>query len=160
MCIQWANGNTCTESKSKVVTVHVSGCQLNAKEFALTRVKTVENLPLHRQCVVRSDISNRWPYLADVPLKVVQHRENTPVESKPRIGWVISGRRSDNQQLEPSFVYHSCDVTSEMDQLHDLVKKSFSLEDFGGLLKGRSKEDNRAVKIMENTIRKSDDDQR
>lgn len=144
LCIQWANGSTCTETKSKVVSIQISGCQKNAKEFTLNGVKTVQNLPLHRQSVVRSEIVNRWPYLAEVPFdeyadlqpgiligediafviapqKVTQHREDSPVASKTPLGWVISGRRFDNHRLEPSFVYHTCDVTVEMDKLHNLV---------------------------------------
>ena len=53
-----------------------------------------------------------------------------------------------------------CNPTAD-DELHQLVKKSFTTEDFGVkpvVEKLRSKEDQRALKIMESTKRRSNED--
>lgn len=181
LCLQWANGNICTEQKSELINIDVVGHQRGARSFVMKGVKSVSKLPLHRQSVDKMKLINDWPYLNGIPFdsyldeqpgiligednafilashKVIRYKPHSPIATKTLLGWVISGNTARTpvspNENSTTFSYHICDNVAELDELHRLVKGSFALEEFGvksGHMKGRSREDERALNIMENT---------
>lgn len=100
------------------------------------------------------------------PLKVIEGRPGEPVATKSRLGWTIiipdvNGilPNMKSHQLNHVTLQHDCKEDSDA-ELHRLVKNSFTTEDFGVkplVQKLRSKEDQRAIDIMESTMKRSPD---
>lgn len=154
VCIQWGNGTESRENNSQTVGFEVNGTFNGAPRFRLEGVKTVQHLPNYSQSINRNEMSEKWPYLSGIPFaeynkaqlgiligednafvmapqRVVKHQWQTPIATKTPLGWTVSGKISTASVSHTSFVFHACDQVAEMEQLHQLVKRSFVMDDFG-----------------------------
>lgn len=180
LCIQWADGVENEEQDSETVSLSISGTQPGAKECHLKNVKTIRNMSLLTQSLDKKSIQDKWPYLRridfegykniqpimiigeDNPIlnstrEVIHGDADGPIASRTILGWVVSGNLKPS--TNKSVVYHIC---SQEDSLQELVKRSFTTEDFGVKISETrsSKEDERALMIMQRTTKKQDDQNR
>lgn len=92
-------------------------------------------------------------------LRVVKGGPGEPIAVKSRLGWAVIMGEEEMRRSHSHSSYHLC--SRERDEnLHQMIKNSFSTEDFGVKIVGenlRSKEDVRALDIMEATTVKSED---
>lgn len=182
LCYQWLNNVTKNEENSKRVTLELSGIEENSKMYKINEARTVSGLSLPRQTVDVKNMSKKYPYIKKTPIfsfydaqptiligqdqcaltiarKIYQSNWDAPFVSKTLLGWVVHGRYPQGKTLEKSLIYHVCCKSQEEidEDIHKLVKDSFRIENFGIKCveeNGRSKDDDRALKIMENTIRR------
>ena len=172
LCIGWTNQVEREDNDSEVVSVKISGLNSGAKTFTLYNVRTMTELCLPSQSVNMEDITEKWPYLRDVPFQsmynaqpmiligqdnahltlqrdILSGKWEEPVASKTLLGWVVHGTTTNRGKVNASLVHHSCE-SSEDTNLTELVKATFSTESFGVKLtpKLQSKEVTRAVNIL------------
>lgn len=172
--------DTKTDNDSRMVDVKIKGSFPRAKEYTMHRVRTVKDLTLPRQSVDVQKLSVDWKYLADVDIES-QHEadpevliglDNTPLIVSREVihgpwkapylvrtwlGWVILGTVSaqDNREIEMN-----CAMVETIDELHNLVRDSFSTESFGTIPHQEpvhSRDDKKALQIMENTTHQTTD---
>jgi hypothetical protein len=160
------------DSSSQVVQLKISAS--DGTEFQLTDARTIRKLPLPRQSVRRSTIK-KWKHLRNLqiesfedavpkiligqdnlhltlPSEVRVGPPNSPAAAKTKLGWVLTGRMERNEVSIKSYFIRS----EEHDELHEMVKRYFTIESLGvkTVENRRSKEDIRALKIMEKTTRR------
>lgn len=189
LCVQWADGSSSCDENSQVINIEVRGQHDGAREFNLKSVKTIQRLPLLKQSIRSTQLFNDWPYLRGLPIidyvdmqpgiligedhaflqsakRVVRGQPHTPIATKTALGWTVSGNSAvqSSESVSPSVVVCTInDDVPEMSELHRLVKESFMLDDFGvkpTQAKGRSREDERALAIMEQTVVRMQSSQR
>lgn len=191
ICIKGVE-STGERQRSKLVNVGVSGCYAGAKQFHMNFVKTLKGLNLGPLTLDIDQLTKKNPLLHGLPLesfhnvrpkiligadycylteplKIVARRANEPRGYKSRLGWYVSGALQQKRD-DRCMTYHVCNVmdfplnSTENDAaLSDLVKKSFSTEDFGVKVtheKPRSREDERAMQLMISTTRKIESENR
>lgn len=164
----------------------IRGAFGQSAQFKMNNVKTVRNLNLKSVTLDMDKLKARFPYLRNLPLKsyfnvkpkmligsshfeLIEHLKTIkggpgePIAVKSRLGWSIISSRSVGSEQNVSYnAHHICAEYTE-ESLHQLVKKSFTIEDFGVKLadeRPRSKEDLRAMKVMESTTLRAQDGQR
>ncbi|XP_075170238.1 uncharacterized protein LOC142242552 [Haematobia irritans] len=173
LCIRWTGDVSRLEDSSRKFDLKISSTHKNAKIFPIKNVHTVKNLNLAAESINVENIKEKYSYLRDIPLigyanavpsmiigvnnpnliasmKVREGGWNQPVASKTRLGWTIFGG---TQKRVFNLNIHKCVCGSDI-ILHDLVKAFFSDENIGILppeAMPNSKEDQRAIDIIENT---------
>jgi hypothetical protein len=160
------------DCSSQVVKLKISAS--DGSEFQLNDVRTIGKLPLPRQSVKRSTLK-KWKHLKDlrletfedavpkiligqdnlhltVPSEVRVGPSNSPAAAKTKLGWVLTGRMERNEASNRSYFVRN----EEHDELHEMVKRYFTIESLGvkAVENRRSKEDIRALQIMEETTRR------
>ncbi|XP_058456723.1 uncharacterized protein LOC131434094 [Malaya genurostris] len=85
-------------------------------------------------------------------LKEREGKRDEPMATKTRLGWVLSGNSRTSSDTIPNRLFHVCSQSTDQ-ELHELVKKFFSVESTGVMLPSAldSAEDRRAKQIMEAT---------
>lgn len=175
---KWTNEVSRFEADSKVVNFEVAS--INSSKFhQLRQVRTTKNIALPKQTLEVETILHKYPYIDPlivkrlrsanpklligsnnagliVPLKTLQCHIEGLQATKCHLGWTIHG------MIEPSIENEACSmvhVTVEDEELSELVKLQFKLDNFGSLAEKprMSVEDERALTIMTNTLRKIDD---
>lgn len=184
ICIKGVKSTSATV-KSRLVNLNIAGCYAGAKTFKMDFVKTLPDLDLGPFSLNVEQIQNRNNLMCGLPinsynnvkpmlligsdhtfltehLKIVSGKPNEARAYKSRLGWYVSGATSGGKYQAES-VHHVCainDFPVSPDQdamMNDLIKQSFSTEDFGVKIvnaKPRSREDERAMQIMEVTTKK------
>lgn len=172
LLLEWMNGDMAVENDSKIVDTKIQGIQDGAKIYDLFNVRTVKNLPLHKQTIDKAALVKQWPYLRTVDFEgyenaqpelligennglltatrqLVHDKWNTPIASKTWLGWVISGNEGKSTDTAVVKIFTAHEV--ETDSLHELVKSSFSMDEAGVSSQklSRSKEDERALQLLE-----------
>lgn len=172
LLLEWMNGDMAVENDSKIVDTRIQGTQDGAKIYDLFNVRTVKNLPLHKQTINKAALIKQWPYLRTVDFEgydnaqpeliigetnglltatrqLVHDKWNMPIASKTWLGWVISGNEGKAIDISTVKIFTAHEV--ETDRLHELVKSSFNLDEAGVSSQklSRSKEDERAIKLLE-----------
>lgn len=174
LCVQWTNNIIKEEEESQKVNVTISEDCEDGKSFVMKQVRTVEELSLPRQTFDAEEILRKYEYLSVVgdltrhcdmrPQMLIGHdnlhlicprsgieKEGCPSATKAKLGWGIHGTGFKTSNSE--FTYHICQ--RKMEDLHSMVKESFKLDSAG--LKDDSenvsREDKRALALMENTIK-------
>ncbi|XP_055708899.1 uncharacterized protein LOC129805169 [Phlebotomus papatasi] len=167
-----------TDLTSKTVECRVRGFLPNAKEYLMQRVRTVFELNLPRQTVDMSALSRDWRHLADgqvqslkdavpelligldntpliVSREIIHGPWNAPYLVRTWLGWVVMGK-IDGRPINGPKNYS---MWERRDDLYEMVKDSFSIDSFGAesLGKAPSREDKRALEIMERTTHRTDD---
>lgn len=176
LCFQWTKNITHFEDTSRRISVEVAADMKNTKYFKLQSVCTVRNLNLPRQKIDVKLLSEKFPHLdyeflkkiedvkpkiligqdncgLIVPRQIIQPRLNQPIMSRAKLGWTIHGNLKGISSINKPFHVHFCCHQDE--DLHNLVKNSFKLENFGLNVEGRivkSVEDKRALEIMEKSL--------
>lgn len=176
LCLQWTGDITQREENSRMVTLQIASQENNARKFCLRNVRTVSALDLPEQTLDKSEIYSCVdfekvpirPYVsakariligldnADicVPLEVKESSVDGLIAAKCRIGWSVYGHQCGTSS-EPLRLMHICPCNTN-DRMDDLLKNYFSLEAIGINTTGsrlRSKEDERAIQIMEATTK-------
>lgn len=182
LSLKWGDGRIQHEDSSKSVKLSISGTQKDAKIFTLRDVRTVEKIPHVKQSIKKEEMLINWPFLRNVnfegyneaipeiligednallisSMKVIYDSFDSPIASKTRLGWIVSGKEKTNCSSTDScfysLVFHICE--GKDDSLHQLVKSTFSTEEFGVSVKqdkSRSREDDRAMLVLENTTKR------
>lgn len=184
LCVDWAFGNTHSAIDSKIVTVGISGYYENAPRFKMSNVRTVKHLHLPTQSVTSSWIE-QYSHLRNVPiatydsikpriliglqysklivsLETIEGRENEPIVCKTRLGWVVQGPtfKDDESSESQTFSVNMCVCQSHDNELHQLVKDYFTMENLGVKISDlvlESKEMQRAKHILNTTTVKKGD---
>lgn len=96
--------------------------------------------------------ANNWNIA--VPLRIREGRWNQPIATKTRIGWLIQGP-SHTSQNKAWLNIHGCDCKKKYEDLHQLVKESFHLEDPGAKVV-LSEEDSKVLYTLKTTCQNID----
>lgn len=181
LCVDWAFGQTHSTMDSKVVSLKISGYYDSAPHFKLTNVRTVKQLHLPTQSITSSWIE-QYSHLKNVPiatyddvkpiglqysklivsLETIEGGENEPIVCRTRLGWVVQGPtyESDKSSAKKQFSMNACICQSNDNELHQLVKNYFAMEQIGTTIPEtilESKEDQRAKHILQSTTIKKGD---
>ena len=177
LSLRWTNSIEQRDERSQRVSLEIRGVH-GADWHQLENVRTRKNLSLPVQSVNLKRVVKSWPHLQDikfphhsseapllllgqdqylltVPRQVCEGPRNAPVATRTERGWVLHGNLSLPQfrsQVD-DFVFSTW-VDSDNDALHQLVKDSFTTENFGVKLCGskvKSKAVLRAETLMKNT---------
>ncbi|XP_055918431.1 uncharacterized protein LOC129950523 [Eupeodes corollae] len=179
LSIKWYNGDLAEEADSICFSTMIQGTHKGSKSYHLRDVRTVKKLPLVHQSINRDSLVKKWPYLQNIDFEsysgqptvligennalltstrqLIHDKWNSPIASKTWLGWTISGndgsiRHPMNQIFNVNFA-----AKPEEEELHDLVK-SFWVLDSVPIANDDSKisrEDQRALLILENTTRRT-----
>ncbi len=177
ICIDWAFGQSHESDESRIVSTKISGFYPQALSYKLNNIRTVENLHLPTQSIT-SNFIKRYPHLMNIPivtyekvkprmliglqysiltysLETVEGQWEDPIACRTRLGWVIQGPSyDDGNQNQRQISLNLCQCQPTDNQLHQLVKEYFSVENFGVKLNDKfleSKEVQRARQILETT---------
>ncbi|XP_044573691.1 uncharacterized protein LOC123257775 [Drosophila ananassae] len=171
ICMQWTNQTTRRENESVRFNIKVSSMGTN-RTYWLNNIHTVQNLGLPKQTLDIKELTNKYTYLQRLPTasytdaepmllieidnwklavsrKIKEGRWNDPIASKCMLGWSVQGSGKDNKH----FSMHHCQCNwTEIDKA---VKESFNVEPVIPRTL-RSKDDEKAFKIMQETCVKID----
>ncbi|XP_062715911.1 uncharacterized protein LOC134291768 [Aedes albopictus] len=176
LCLQWTGDVERSEDKSELIRLEISG-RGSPKRHVLKSAHTVEKLCLPKQTLQFKQLSEQFPYLRGlpiegysnatptvligvdnahlkIPLKIREGQIGQPVATKTRLGWTVYGEIPGEAPSKEHCQYHMCEAKrSPDDELHDLVKEFFSVENVGvavtPVLKGS--DEIRSRKILEDT---------
>lgn len=179
---RWTNDIVRTDSESRIVNINVSSTNRISKFYELNNVRTGKNLALPSQAFNVKEVLKLHPYLNEeklqsisnvqpllligsnnggfiVSIKTVQRQLNGLIECKSRLGWTIHGPIHKNSVAPPSMSVHICANIGEEENLNDLVKKSYEIENFGitNETETLSEADAIALDIMRDTMKKVGD---
>lgn len=175
---KWTNDVSRFEPNSKLVNLEVANLH-GTKFFPLRQVRTTKNIALPKQTLKVDEILAKYPQFDPemlrqiqasnpklligsnnagliVPLQTVQGHVEGLQATKCRLGWTVHGLIDVSYDNEVFTMLH---VSDEDEELTELIKLQFKLESFGFVVeKPRlSLEDEDALVIMNNTLRKIDD---
>lgn len=168
------------DSSSQRVTFRISAVD-GTTIYDITKARTIKNLTLPIQSLQEMDIKDH-PHIAKLPVEryvAIQPKmligqdywelitpirtssttRRAPVASLTRLGWVIHGRVGANVKKAQVFTMNHInmernDPTSE-DNLHELVKSSFSIDGLGVTnYQRKNRLDQRAEDILSKTARR------
>ncbi|XP_075158173.1 uncharacterized protein LOC142231450 [Haematobia irritans] len=172
LCLKWTSETSRVEEDSLQVDVFISGCKEMSKKYELSNVRTVKNLSLPMQNVLKQDLES-YPYLRNIPittysnaspkiliglnnsyvcnsLKTIEGNRNEPSVTKTRLGWVIHG--GNEVSMEKTVGFHNkeyCHCDDEIEKLQRVVSEYMSLENVGCKYELVSEEEKRAIQILE-----------
>ena len=172
--LQWTSNMSQSNENSQRVDLAISG--VDGVKYSLNNVRTVENLALPMQSVDGRKLRNRWPHLADydvpsiqsaqptillgqdnchliIARTVVEGAPNAPVLSETKLGWILHGNVPFTKRVDAQFSFFTCCDSSDT-SLHELVKQSFTAENFGVKLPTKvllGKNEERAMNILRAT---------
>ncbi|GBP02981.1 hypothetical protein EVAR_69129_1 [Eumeta japonica] len=175
LCLKWTGNTTRQENSSLKASIDISNVY-NGDTFKLKSVYTVKNLGLPRQTLNMEDMVAKHPYLQGlpiqsyknirpsiliglnnwsvaVPLKIREGPWNQPIATKTRLGWSIQGNSGHPNQEEWLNIHH-CDCEKRYNELHNMVKKNFNIEESTNK-PIMSAEDSKAMDILKTTCQKS-----
>lgn len=177
LCYQWTNNVTRHEEESQ--TINISICEdveNSEKTFTLKNVRTVGDLSLPPQNFNADEILRLNQHLVSVPdirkhghlqptilighdhyglivpRQLVEEDDSEVFASKSKLGWSIHGKNESS--MINNFSFHLCQTTDQ-ENLHNLVKENFKLEESGLNKKTSflSREDKLAVEMMNNSLK-------
>ncbi|XP_055850516.1 uncharacterized protein LOC129915080 [Episyrphus balteatus] len=185
LCLRWTSDTTRVENNSRIVSLKVSGTSDGCHQHQLDNVRTVRNLGLPTQTCSPCVLSKEYPYLASlplpsyhqarpqiligmdnwslgVPMKVHEGSAGQPIATKTRLGWSVHGPDGHNQNPGKNVISNiHLQEQSADNELHQLVKNYFSLENVGVKVPEHqivSAEEKRAINILKNTCLHKEDD--
>lgn len=173
-------GEIITDFGAKRVNLEVSGKYRNAKMYPLTDAVTVRQIDLAPYSINVEGAKLKWPHLMRykgpsltnvVPEIVIggdhgflmMHKQllyttiEEPVGIRTVLGWVLQGKLMSSNSVGGTFCIEGVPMQATLD---DLIRESYKLDDYGVKNedeKRMSLQDQRALKIMEDTTRQSDD---
>jgi len=180
--LTWVNNSSQVEMDSQRVSVKIQGVNVNTCEYELQNVRTVKNLALPYHSMDYENLKSRWTHLSAVdmdsmtnvkpqlligqdhchliiPREVIEGPPNAPVLSKSLLGWSIHGNVAAlKDRIDEQVLLHTWE--SKDRELHELVKDSFRTDNFGVIPPRkplRSKEEERAINLLENTTKRIDE---
>lgn len=170
--IQWTQ-NTVAKFTSNKYTLNISGRSNGAKKYRIKNVYAVPDLNLPQQTIDVAKMKKRFPHLEQAeidslikarptiliglehtklgtPLEICEGGFLQPIAMKTRLGWTLHGPNP--VDLESNDDHRTFLISSELQDLHELVKYNFTTESFGTRASQKyleSQEDARAKKMME-----------
>ncbi|XP_053698911.1 uncharacterized protein LOC128745869 [Sabethes cyaneus] len=178
LCLKWTGNMSRVENKSRTVCLSLS--RDGQRHYELRNVRTVKELTLPSQSVDVERLSRDYPHLRGipvqgyesatprllvgidnirltVPLKTREGGVNDPVAVKTRLGWCIYEGQAETPRTT-SLNLHACDCSSDQN-LHDMVKEFFTLEDIGtrSTEPMMSDEERRALDLLKLTTKRVGD---
>lgn len=184
ICLLWTSGIHRQEETSKV-NLEISGVEKGDSTYQLRSVNVVEDLGLSPQSVDPESLANRFAYLRGLPLpkycnavptiligmkhirlstplETIEGKDNQPMASRSRLGWSVYGPTGGSQTL--NYANHhkvmKCPCSDRDDDLHNIVKEHFTIENFGVSINStnmESKENQKALEMLKQfTVRKGD----
>ncbi|XP_053699242.1 uncharacterized protein LOC128746219 [Sabethes cyaneus] len=189
LCLNWTAKQKREEKDSVKLSLEISGVCGKKKQFRIPKVHTVRCLALPDQTVDMDELASKYEHLKGLPIDSYRNisprlligidncrlghalhsregKEDEPVASKTRLGWLIYGpcsitTGSANESYSACHSFHICPCSEQRDtELHRIVKDYFSLESIGVAKTDKpllSKEDDRAIRLLEkHTIQKGD----
>ena len=161
LSLKWTNAITQVDKDSQRVEVRIRGVD-SEDSFVMSDVRTRKNLSLPAQALNMAKFAKKWPHLDDITFpvastggprlligqdqahlivarEVIEGPCNAPMASLTKLGWVVHGNVSAHahSRSDAEFVLHTWEGNGH-DALHQLVKDSFSTENFGVKLCGDS----------------------
>ncbi|XP_038116910.1 uncharacterized protein LOC119769083 [Culex quinquefasciatus] len=178
LTIKWTANITRVEQHSRRTNIWASAINgANGEKLLLQSVRTVEKLMLPRQTLNADEISAHYKHLRGLPVDSYDGRPGMliglnnihsfapqetkvgtiadPVAVQCKLGWTVYGPRDAESASASCFLGCHQEVTNE--ELHDLLKSHYSLEEAVVTVQRESVEDQRARKIMEETTRRVGD---
>ncbi|XP_055615268.1 uncharacterized protein LOC129761557 [Toxorhynchites rutilus septentrionalis] len=177
--VTWTAGVSRLEKYSQRLQLTIAARDSNEK-FVLRDVHSVNNLKLPTQSMNFTDVAGKYRHLKGLPvtdyalstpmlLIGLKHIEffapiesrigqpGEPIAVRSKLGWTVYGPQGTNR--EAGFVgQHSC-IGLSNEELHDLLKSQYALDEKGGSVKimPESEEDRKAREILEKrTVRVGD----
>ncbi|XP_054283202.1 uncharacterized protein LOC129000263 [Macrosteles quadrilineatus] len=179
----WTDGSVYTEEQSQTLSVTVLG--ETGEELLLDNVRTLRELQLPTQSISMEKMKRKWSHLQDipeevfrrgrprllighehihltVPLQVVIGPANAPIALKSKLGWTINGptgKSTYQTRVDKEFVMFKSEISSEMEELNSIVKRSFDTDffDCSDYNCKKTEEEVRAETILENTCSQKED---
>ncbi|XP_055590345.1 uncharacterized protein LOC129742470 [Uranotaenia lowii] len=171
LCLRWTGNITRSEAESQRASLTISATSKSQK-FPI-HVRTVSSLNLPKQTVCYAKLVQEYPHIKGLPiqdynnatpriligndnshvgatLKIREGAPGDPIASKCRLGWSIYG--ATGKITTEAKTFHICECNCD-EKLQNLVKEFFSTEsvETSGSKYTKSKEDERAIRIMEET---------
>ncbi|XP_055622254.1 uncharacterized protein LOC129765843 [Toxorhynchites rutilus septentrionalis] len=177
--VTWTAGMSRLERNSQKVELYISA-RGSSRRFHIKAAHTVDNLRLPQSTLALTEVVKQYPHLQDLSVVDFQHtvpqiliglkdvhlcaplesrigKAEEPIAVRSKLGWTIFGPVSGG--VESSIVgHHACSSVSNED-LHDLLKSHYTLEESGisVALLPESEEDRRAKDILtQTTVRVGD----
>lgn len=182
ICLLWTSG-VHRQEESLNVDLEISGTSNGDATYPMRSVNVVKELGLSPQSVDPEDLSKRFAHLKGLPLpkycnavptiligvkhirlstplESVEGEDNQPIASRSRLGWTVYGPTGGTGSF--NYVNHhkiqKCPCSDRDDNLHDLIKEHFSIDNFGvsiNSMNTESKENQRALEMLKKfTVRK------
>lgn len=180
---RWTAQITKHHPDSKIVNCQVAELSSTSQRYDLCQVRTIKNLALPSQDFVIKDIVQRYPQIDSERLKSVHgctprllvgsdhahliiprtlysYHLNGLQLTRCRLGWTINGPiipKPSHQEMSLNVMVAS--IQSSDETLEKLVEEQYKVDNFGIVNHGAvmSKDDRRAVEIMERTLKKVND---
>ncbi|XP_037868119.1 uncharacterized protein LOC119628748 [Bombyx mori] len=173
--IRGASGMTTIEPNSRLVSFNIRGVNVS-NVYNVNSARSVNNLNICVDSFRYKKIVNKYPWVTDyvtdydirpdmielligqdnidliITRQIIQRHKTGPIVSKTDLGYVVHGNVGLGSVPDDATVLHSC----RCDELHELVKQSFSTDSFGVKQTNdfpRSREDQLALSIMERTTK-------
>ncbi|XP_065083433.1 uncharacterized protein LOC135705588 [Ochlerotatus camptorhynchus] len=185
LCLNWTAEQHREEKDSVKLSLEISGVEGRSKRYRIPKVHTVRCLALPHQTVKIDELASEYKYLEGLPidsywnvspriligidncrlghaLNSHEGREDEPVASRTRLGWLVYGPcstavRPINKSYSAYHSFHICPCSEQCDaELHNSVKDYFSLENVGVVRPEKpllSKDDDRAIQLLKSQTR-------
>ncbi|XP_055542732.1 uncharacterized protein LOC129728321 [Wyeomyia smithii] len=174
LTIKWTADVTREEKDSRRMNLWASGVGVDASKLLLNGVRTVSKLMLPNQKLDSQELAAQYEYMRGLPIasydgqpELLIGLNNThsfaPLEAKAgfpvepiavrcKLGWTVYGsRHSANASLGEFLGYHR-EISNE--DLHELLRRHYALEESVVILPQESAEDKRARAILEGTTKR------
>ncbi|XP_038106588.1 uncharacterized protein LOC119766221 [Culex quinquefasciatus] len=173
----WTGNISREERGSQRVKVNISG-RGQKRQYKLSNVRTVQKLQLQAQTFQYEEFEKVYPHLRKLPLqsytnaepkiiigieharlltslKVREGKANEPVASRTRLGWCVYGKQAETTSDVEQLCVHT-ETQMQNQELHELMKKFFEVDEAAVSTPIESAEDARARRILDETTRRVD----
>jgi hypothetical protein len=181
-CCRWMNKISKKYESSRKVKLEVAGISTESKWHVVNGARTIPNLALPCQKIDVKFLMNRYPYLSKdaletivdakpkiligqdnqsltVAQEVIQPNCDGPMMTKTEFEWIVHGMINSCQEgVDSVAIVNTCCEDDE--DLHEIVKKFMSMENFGVLYSSvdrrKSEEERLSIAKMEESIQKDE----
>ncbi|XP_037047880.1 uncharacterized protein LOC119082466 [Bradysia coprophila] len=180
--LKWTAKIVRKEPNSQSIDFEISGTHNANKRYRITDVRTVKSLSLPPQTVNAEEMKNEFKFLRrlpiesynnetpkiliglkdcklSTPLKIRSGKWEEPIAAKTLLGWEIHGNNSSSAEVT-HLNFHNTNDTFGDENLHKLVERFFSIENFGVKAPEQTIEalsDKRARHLLESTTKRIGD---
>ncbi|XP_062541842.1 uncharacterized protein LOC134209834 [Armigeres subalbatus] len=178
--VTWTAGVSRVEKDSQCVNMLISA-RGSAQRFFIKSAHTVESLKLPQHSLAVSEVVKQYSHLQDLPIADVPQttpqiliglkdihlyapiesrigRPEEPIAVRSKLGWTVYGPTGANATEGGIVGHHACSSVTNQ-ELHDLLKSQYALEESGisVALLPESEEDRRAKEILRKTTKRIGD---
>ncbi|XP_058837537.1 uncharacterized protein LOC131693614 [Topomyia yanbarensis] len=175
LLINWTSDVYRVEKNSRRMNVWTSAVGVgDSEKFLLHTVNTVEKLMLPHQTLDANELSTQYEHMRDLPIASFDGRPGVliglnnihtfaplearigttrdPIAVRCKLGWTVYGPRQLSSTSSGGFLGYHQAISNE--ELHDILKSHYSLEESVVKVQEESAEDQRARLIMERTTKR------